>query len=178
MFPFSRNHPAHTQRAIFFVPSTGRQAQSLVVDSTGGGRGCLFSRFYFHVPGLFSFLLTQRHFSLSLSFTLTLSVSFLRYLACRPESKKFTLDGASENISASRFASRPPHPRAAGPKVERGLEIYAPRVSLLVCPSVLRKSRIARAYGADRDISIRYLDPLLRPSGRQLFFPGIYPSFR
>lgn len=74
-------------------------------------------------------------------------------------------------VSRERLLPLPGRP-SSRPEVDRGLEIYAPRISLLVCPSVLRKSKVARAYGADRDISIRYLDPLLRPSGRQLFFPG------
>lgn len=128
-------------------------------------------------------------FSLLVSYSLFLaSLSLISPSIPRmsPESKKFTLEGTSSNSCSrtslpSRFCSLSLPARSGTRSVTGGgggLEIYAPRISFLVCPSVLRKSKIARAYGADRDISIRYLDPLFRPSGRQLFFPGIYPSLR
>lgn len=91
------------------------------------------------------------------------------------KSRKFTLESASSNsfprtslllllLSAS--------VERAGPKWIGGWKFTRHGFRSSFAPSVLRKSKVARAYGADRDISIRYLDPLLRPSGRQLFFPG------
>lgn len=165
---------------IFFVSSIERQAQSLVVDL--GSASFRASIPMFQNASLFS----QRNdlsFSLSLILSLTQSLSsFLRYLACHQNrrnsrSKVHPRTVSREHLSlpfllASLFSLE------RESEVERGLEIYAPRISLLVCPSVLRKSKIARAYGTDRDISIRYLDSLLQPSERQLFFPGIYPSLR
>lgn len=83
----SRSHSAHIQRAILFVSSTGRQAQSLVVDSTGAGGGgrplfmLLFARFgtLLFSPSATTFLLPS---SCSSSRYLTF-FPIPRYLACR-----------------------------------------------------------------------------------------------
>lgn len=121
---------------FFFVSSTGRQARSLVVDST---RGASFRAFiptiqdaflffqYNDLPLSYSHSLTQHTLSLLLSLS-----SFLRYLCMSPESKKFTLEGVFSN-SFSRTSLSPVSPRSPfsferRPEVERGLEIYAPQI--------------------------------------------------
>lgn len=153
----SRSHSAHIQRAILFVSSTGRQAQSLVVDSTGAGGGrrplfmLLFARFgtLLFSPSATTFLLPS-----SSLFFLALS-HFLSHpsIPCMSrESRKFTLEGASSN-SFPRTSSPPSSESEVDRGGREGLEIYAPRISLLVCPSVLRKSQVVRAYGARIEIS-------------------------
>lgn len=121
---------AHTQRAIFFVPSTGRQAQSLVVDST---RGCLFFALLFPRSRMLLFSFSARRHSslplppLSLSLFLFLSLVFPSipsHVAKIEEihARRCILEQFPENISTSRFSSRPSRPSSGGrAEVERGV---------------------------------------------------------
>lgn len=138
----SRCHSAHIQRAIPFVSSTGRQAQSLVVDSTGegkkGGELPLFGAFiraFREMPTLF--------FSLFLPLSLdTLHVARVEEIHAR------------RCILEQSFPENPPPPPSPSlpflassiplPRADRGLEIYAPRISLLVCAP--------RSYGSRRSL--------------------------
>lgn len=168
MFPFRQSHPADTQRAIFFVSSTGRQAQSLIVDST---RGRLFSRFYSHVPGCFSLLLnatTFLFFSLSLIHSRSLSLSvFLRYLACR-QSRRNSRSKVHPRTVSREHLCLPPRAllslRAGGPKGKNGGWKFTRHG--------FRSSFAPRSYGSRRSLErtvrivISRLDISTRYSGR------------
>lgn len=163
MFLFNRRYSAHIQRVIPFVSSTGRQAQSLVVDSTKGEkRGVASLRCFYSCVSR-----DAKAFIFSPSL-LRPSLSLSRYLACRESrgnsrSKVQVFEQSfPENVSASCFSRPSLLERAWSGSGVGNLRAtdFAPRLPF----GPIRKSKVARAYGADRDISIRYLD--LRYSGR------------
>lgn len=165
MFPFSRYHPAHTQCVIFFVSSTGRQAQSLAVDSI---RGCLFSRFYSHVSGCFSFLPARRPFSLSYLYTLSriLSLSRLSFdtlHVTRVEeihARRYVLEQFLENISSLPFLLALSSRSIRGPRCNGGWKFtrHGFRSSFAPRSYGSRRSleRMARIVIFRLDISTRY----------------------